>query len=275
MKCLVIISSLISVCYGGLSGSYLPGTTTGVVFGGSGLGLGGGSGSYYRGSETSIFPVISNDPRAFEHGDSSVVQGGATNEVYYYGGHSHGDKTRLRILLNSAGRKTNVIFVKSPESGSVVVPEVIAPQSASEERTSVFVLSKKPEALGSITIPAGLSNKIVKTKPEVYYLKYNNVQDAERAVAQSLSGGRAVGTGVQTLNKDSFVRTLVDDGYGSAVSGSSISGGILGFGGAGRTLTSDLGSGATLVGGSGDHGGLFSAESSGSRYGVPGASGPY
>ncbi|KAK4877580.1 hypothetical protein RN001_010086 [Aquatica leii] len=257
MKCLVIASCLISICYGGrLSGSYLPGTTTGVVFGGAsnflGQYQGGGhitgavghdSGYGQQVSETSFFPVISNDAQIFEHGDLSLLKAGPSNEVYYYGGQSFGDKTRLRINLNAGQRKTNVLFVKSPESGSVVIPEVIAPKQTSEEKTSVFVLSKKGEASGAITIPAGLSNKVVKTKPEVYYLKYNNAQDAERAVAESLTSGHSVGTGVQTLTKDTFVRILNDDAFGGAATG--ISGG------------------SQIVG----HGG--------SRYGVAGASGPY
>ncbi|KAF5279121.1 hypothetical protein FQA39_LY05799 [Lamprigera yunnana] len=295
------------VHYGG-SGD-LGGLGSGLSYYGDGSGRHPYSSHYFSGpvgvsrlgAETSYFPTISGDPKLFEYGDSRVLQSVPSNEIYFYGGPSRGDKTRLRIHLNPAPRKTNVLFVKSPEAGSSIIPEVIAPKSVSEERTSIFVLSKKPDALGSITVPSALSRNVVNAKPEVYYLKYQNPQEAEHIVADTLHGGRS-GVGLHNVNKDIFVKTLVDDSLGGIGSASKFGGstiirhggigglvgnnglgsiggvnvgGLGGLGGLGGVgITGGLGSGGVGVGGVGGVGssGLLA---SGNRYGVPGASGPY
>ncbi|XP_031347085.1 elastin-like [Photinus pyralis] len=159
--------------------------------------------------------------------------------VYFYAApeEEHASRLRINIVPNSQ-RNTKIIFVKAPSYGGVV-PEVIAPPSLSEDKTLVYVLVKRPQDGGQITIPAGAGVK--QAKPEVFFIKYKSQHDAEAAIRGGLNG-QAVGSSVSDLgNESSFVRTLASGSHGHGAIGDSgfgggfghIGGGIIGTGGAG------------------------------------------
>ncbi|KAF5286132.1 hypothetical protein FQA39_LY16415 [Lamprigera yunnana] len=187
--------------------------------------------------------------------------------VYFYAApeEEHGSRLRINIVPNSQ-RNTKIIFVKAPTYGSVT-PEVIAPQSLSEDRTLVYVLVKRPENGGQITIPTGAGVK--PSKPEVYFIKYKTQHDAHQQITGGLQG-QQVGSHVPDLgNESSFVQTLSSGS--SSVIGGAHGGGIIGGGGS-------IGIGSHSSGGSisfGSHGSGSSVHTSGSNFGPAGASGPY
>ncbi|KAF5286126.1 hypothetical protein FQA39_LY16409 [Lamprigera yunnana] len=276
-----------------LSGSYLPTSNIGVVthlgggagghFGTSGIynTVGATDGSLESGGLGNAYNEINYNNQGSYDGTSGNVLGGNIGlissaaggyggvpneiEVHFYGG-SQQEQSRLRIHVAPTPSRNRVLFVKSPDSGSRIVPEIVVPNRASEERTVVYVLSKKSEPIGSINIPAEVTNNVVKSKPQVYYLKYKNAQDAERAVVETLNG-RNVGSSVTPISDGAtFIKYL------ATVKPGSISGVLGSLGGDGVSIGHGLSVGST-------HGGHLGSSlkgvvgSSSGRYGAPGASG--
>ncbi|KAK5642917.1 hypothetical protein RI129_009084 [Pyrocoelia pectoralis] len=200
---------------------------------------------------------------SFEGHSGGIGIGGGFQDqkhVYFFAAPDEESSGRLRIqIVPNSQRNTKIIFVKAPSYGSVQ-PEVIAPPSISEDKTLVYVLVKRPEHGGVISIPAGAGVKAA--KPEVYFIKYKTQQDAQQQIAGGLHG-QQVGANIPDLgNEANFVRTLE-----SGISGGSIGG------------TFSQGSGIGSIGsiGSGSQSSsIFSTGSSGSsQFGPAGASGPY
>ncbi|KAF2896498.1 hypothetical protein ILUMI_09678 [Ignelater luminosus] len=268
MKLLVLVLSVVVAAFarpdvseigGGLSGSYLPGVGSGSSI------LGGGIGGGYNGIGGGIGGIGGI-------GGGGVGVGGNHQDqkhVYFYAAPDDEGPARLKInIAPSSHKNTKIIFIKAPSAGGVI-PEVIAPPSQHEDKTLVYVLVKKQQQGGAITIPSSLGVK--SAKPEVFFIKYRSQQEAEQAVSQGL-GGQSVGSGLQDLgNEQAFVRSFKDSGIGGGIIGGG--GGIIGGGG-------DI-SGSSILGGSigggslGDGGISISANAGGARYGAPGASGPY
>ncbi|XP_031346946.1 uncharacterized protein LOC116173561 [Photinus pyralis] len=134
--------------------------------------------------------------------------------VYFFASPDTREHSRLRIqIVPNSQRNTKIIFVKAPSYGALV-PEVVAPPSISEDKTVVYVLVKKHQHDGQITIPAGVG--IRPSKPEVYFIKYKSQHDAAEAVKEGTSG-QPVGTNVpEVANEEKFVNTFERD-YGVGV----------------------------------------------------------
>ncbi|KAB0794411.1 hypothetical protein PPYR_11250 [Photinus pyralis] len=177
----------------------------------------------------SYLPVSDQSaPTAWENGVYGYGGGYQASQgekhVYFFASGEQPEYSRFRIYVEPSSRKnTKIIFVKAPSHGGVI-PEVIAPPSLAEDKTLVYVLVKKPED-GSVTIPAGVGVK--QTKPEVFFIKYNNKHDAKAQVNLGVEGQR-VGVKVPDLaNENVFISTLgsgaehsseVGGGYQSFVS---------------------------------------------------------
>lgn len=86
-------------------------------------------------------------------------------------------KLRRPISLPPPQKHYKIIFVKAPTESRAPQIVPVAPQN--EEKTIVYVLVKKPED------PEVIVPKIEQkppTKPEVYYIKYNNKQDSQAVI---------------------------------------------------------------------------------------------
>ncbi|KAB0795940.1 hypothetical protein PPYR_10001 [Photinus pyralis] len=169
--------------------------------------------------------------------------------IYFFAapGEEHLARTRINVVPSSQ-KNTKIIFIKAP-TYAAIQPEVIAPPSISEDKTLVYVLLKKPEAAGQLTIP--VSSSLKQSKPEVYFIKYKSQHDAASAIHNGL-GGQPVGSSVSEVGSESnFVRTLDSGAHHGGTDGS---------------FTSQVSS-TTNFGGS--------SISSGSNFGPAGASGPY
>ncbi|KAK5644740.1 hypothetical protein RI129_006040 [Pyrocoelia pectoralis] len=191
-------------------------------------------------------------------GDAGSFGGYQQNQkhVYFFSAPDQPEYSRFRIFVTPSSQKnTKIIFVKAP-SHAGVIPEVIAPPSSAEDKTLVYVLVKRPDEGGSITIPTSVG--VTQTKPEVFFIKYNNKQDAQGQVSLGVEGQR-VGVKVPDLpDENVFVNTLsagnqASNGYGS---------GIESFGGNGQTDSDGILAQGGVTGSIGNHGPI-------------GASGPY
>ncbi|KAF2896499.1 hypothetical protein ILUMI_09679 [Ignelater luminosus] len=172
------------------------------------------SGSYLPGNLQFQLPHLhsradflgSNTGNKYEGYNPHLIQD--QKHVYYYAVPDDEEPARLRIHVTPSNKKnTNVIFVKAP-SYAPAVPEVIVPQHQAEEKTKVFVLVKKPEQPAPISIPAPAP---VKSHPEVYVVKYENQEEAERVLSGG-RGGHPIGFNVHNLGDEaSFVTALKSD----------------------------------------------------------------
>ncbi|KAK4875631.1 hypothetical protein RN001_012053, partial [Aquatica leii] len=126
--------------------------------------------------------------------------------VFFYASPGDGHHTKLQInVIPKSKKNTKVIFVKAPHHAGVI-PEVMAPQSLAEDKTLVYVLVKKPVQDQSISIPSGLGIK--QAKPEVFFIKYKNKEEAEAQVNKGIHGEK-VGINVLDLeNEYSFINAL-------------------------------------------------------------------
>ncbi|XP_035779989.1 transcription factor SOX-4-like [Anopheles albimanus] len=82
-----------------------------------------------------------------------------------------------------------IIFIKTPSAPSQAAQLALA-QSQTEEKTIVYVLVKKPEQLGDITLPSPAISK--PSKPEVYFIKYKTNSEGGNAAAFANAGASAV-----------------------------------------------------------------------------------
>uniref|UniRef100_A0A182N003 DM5 domain-containing protein n=1 Tax=Anopheles dirus TaxID=7168 RepID=A0A182N003_9DIPT len=79
-----------------------------------------------------------------------------------------------------------IIFIKTPHVQPSAA-QLALQQSQTEEKTIVYVLVKKPEPLGDISLPAPTVTK--PSKPEVYFIKYKtNTEEAPIGLGLSSSG---------------------------------------------------------------------------------------
>uniref|UniRef100_A0A182QHF7 DUF243 domain-containing protein n=1 Tax=Anopheles farauti TaxID=69004 RepID=A0A182QHF7_9DIPT len=82
-----------------------------------------------------------------------------------------------------------IIFIKTPHVQPSAA-QLALQQSQTEEKTIVYVLVKKPEPLGDISLPSPAVTK--PSKPEVYFIKYKtNTEEAPLGLGISSSGAVA------------------------------------------------------------------------------------
>jgi Domain of unknown function (DUF243) len=108
-----------------------------------------------------------------------------------------------------------IIFIKAPSGGSSYAGSNAAIFPQNEEKTIVYVLSKKPEDVndaGELPTPP----PAVTSKPEVFFVKYKNQQEAEGAISQIQESFREGGAGYNSPG--AFAQSL---GASSGSAGSS------------------------------------------------------
>lgn len=98
------------------------------------------------------------------------------------------------IPIGRPQKNYKIIFIKTPAFGlnSQVIP-IVPPN---EEKTIVYVLSKRPEFNQDVELPAAPVTEA--TKPEVFFIKYKNEAEAQDAQSQ-IQGNHArpkIGTSV-------------------------------------------------------------------------------
>ncbi|CAG5007304.1 unnamed protein product [Parnassius apollo] len=125
-------------------------------------------------------------------------------------------KPRQPIVLPPTQKHYKIIFIKAP-STPAQPPQIIPVPQQNEEKTLVYVLVKKPEEAQNIVLPK-LEQK-APTKPEVYFIKYNNKQDSQAVInniVSDLNKGGNVGSGYSSYTDGSTVYTTSNQGSGSS-----------------------------------------------------------
>merc|ERR1711970_1205816 len=112
----------------------------------------------------------------------------------------------------------NIVFVRAPEGNAAQDPIIVPPP---QQRTLVYVLSKKPEDGGQrvIEVPAGPASN-----PEVYFVNYGpgeNPQlpggvNLETALGAAVTPGGAAGAAPGGFNNQFRDATILDAGFGGA-----------------------------------------------------------
>ncbi|XP_053953160.1 uncharacterized protein LOC128859989 [Anastrepha ludens] len=83
-------------------------------------------------------------------------------------------ETRVRHAPAAKQKHYKIVFIKAP-APPAIRPPVVPPAPQNEEKTLIYVLHKKPEAVKDIVIPAAEPTK--PSKPEVYFIKYNTKKE--------------------------------------------------------------------------------------------------
>ncbi|KAF7265224.1 hypothetical protein GWI33_021333 [Rhynchophorus ferrugineus] len=140
---------------GGSSGSFISGGSAGSTLGGSAAGLGGG----VQVQKHIYVHVAPPEPEEF--------------------------RTPAAAPGVKATKHYKIIFIKAPSYPSYQ-QQILQQQALNEEKTLVYVLVKKPEAPGDITLPAVASPP--PSKPEVYFIRYKTKSQAAGGAIGAAAG---------------------------------------------------------------------------------------
>lgn len=106
-------------------------------------------------------------------GGSGPVQVQVTKDIYVHVAPEDNSEQ-----FNSGGsgpavarKNYKIIFIKAPSNDAAYQQQLGAALQRTEEKTIVYVLSKRPEALEQVD-SAGPGGNQTPTKPEVYFIKY-------------------------------------------------------------------------------------------------------
>ncbi|KOB67725.1 Cuticular protein PpolCPT1 [Operophtera brumata] len=187
----------------GYANGYGSGSNTGYSSGlssGFSSGLGGGSGfsngQYYQtvGGPSTVQPIYlsgSNQYQTTQYQSGEKyqqfyqVQSNEPAQVYkHFYVHSAPEepelpKPRTPIVVPPPQKHYKIIFVKTPNAESHS-SQIVPVQPQNEEKTIVYVLVKKPEEHREVIVPK--VEQKPPTKPEVYFIKYNNKEDSQAVI---------------------------------------------------------------------------------------------
>ncbi|CAH0547680.1 unnamed protein product [Brassicogethes aeneus] len=244
---------------GYVNGGYSQSSQFNSFNGGQGGGIQGGTFGGHLGSGQ-----LSQGSGQFSQGSGQFSQGssGFQSNGFYQGGtqvHKHvyvhvapeePEEIRQQAQIQAGVRQKHykIIFIKAPSYSTQ--QQIIAQQNAlKEEKTLVYVLVKKPDALADINIPAQAQAPI--NKPEVYFIRYKAQKDGINGISGT-SGISGINSGISGINSGI-------SGINSGFSGSGISGGGL-----------SIGSSSSSSGSSFSTGGIISGSTGATKYGPPG-----
>ncbi|XP_050683944.1 uncharacterized protein DDB_G0283357-like [Leptidea sinapis] len=93
-------------------------------------------------------------------------------------------KQRQPIVLPPPQKHYKVIFIKAPTQPAPA-PQIIPVSPQNEEKTIVYVLVKKPEDVKNVVLPKFETK--APTKPEVFFIKYNDKLDSQSLINNIVS----------------------------------------------------------------------------------------
>lgn len=147
----------------------------------SGNTFGVSQGSNFNGQQSSNFQQGVNSAAA-AYSDIQNLEPIITKNFYFEAAPEEPEETQgpRFVPIGRPQKNYKIIFIKTPSYGlnSQVIP-IVPPN---EEKTIVYVLSKKPEFNQDIELPSIPVTEA--TKPEVFFIKYKNDQDASDAQNQ-------------------------------------------------------------------------------------------
>lgn len=198
---------------GGTSGIQTGGTfgTSGGTFGTSGIQTGGTFGT--TGIQTGgTFGTtgISGGTTGGTFGTGGNIALGTSSiqrHVYVYSAPEEPEIiSQKQISTGAAQKHYKIIFIKTPAPPSYTAPQIQALQQ-NQEKTLIYVLVKRPEDIGDISIPTAAPTQ--PSKPEVYFIKYKTQKTAQTGGTVQ-STGTAENIGLSTGSKTQFTTTGTD-----------------------------------------------------------------
>lgn len=114
------------------------------------------------------------------------------------------------VSVGRAQKNYKVIFIKAPTYGlnSQIIP--VLPQN--EEKTIIYVLSKKPELNQDIELPPVPTTE--PTKPEIFFVKYKSEQealDAQHKIKHVYETNQPGAQGDEHYDNDQHIHTIVSE----------------------------------------------------------------
>jgi len=182
---------------GGGNGGFSSGGGNGGFGGSNGFSSGGGSGGYGGSSgggsevtqgQTQVIDISGGSSGGGNVVYKNVVKIGepiVTKHFYVHEAPEEEENARVEEKVQEIRPQKNykIIFIKAPSQPNPFSPANIPQFPQNEEKTIVYVLSKKPEGLGENgefpTPPPPVTSK-----PEVFFVKYKTKEEAEQAVAK-------------------------------------------------------------------------------------------
>lgn len=180
--------------------------TTNVIGGGYDQNIGGNIGITTGGGNLGGFGTSSSLTGGNIGGGSIGGIGNIQRHIYVYTAPQEEETFhRQQISTGQAQKHYKIIFIKTPAPASYNAPSIQA-LAQNQEKTLIYVLSKRPEDIGDISVPTATPTQ--PSKPEVYFIRYKTQNTAS-------TGTQNVGTstgdiGLQTGSKTGFTTVGTD-----------------------------------------------------------------
>ncbi|XP_050071755.1 uncharacterized protein LOC126559625 [Anopheles maculipalpis] len=179
------------------------------------LSAGGASGSF-SGASANAFSNSQVQTASFAAPQQQIVQ----KHIYVHVPPPEPEQSFQQQIVGPGLRQKHykIIFIKTPHVQPSAA-QLALQQSQTEEKTIVYVLVKKPEALGDISLPAPPVTK--PSKPEVYFIKYKtNTEEVQAPIGLgvSSSGAAQADAGLGLLSSSGVASSSASAGAVSAVS---------------------------------------------------------
>lgn len=146
-------------------------------------------------------------------GQTGVIgTSGVHRHVYVYTAPQEEEIFQQKVTATGAAQKHyKIIFIKAP-SYSTYTQQQLAAQAQSQEKTIIYVLAKKPDEPGDITLPTVAPTP--PSKPEVYFIRYKTQKEAVQPGGIVLDGATTSGhTGFDSAVDQGFVATSGAHGH--------------------------------------------------------------
>lgn len=105
-----------------------------------------------------------------------------------------------QISGGQAQKHYKIIFIKTPAPASYNSPSIQA-LAQNQEKTLIYVLSKRPEDIGDISVPTATPTQ--PSKPEVYFIRYKT-QNTASTGTENVGTTSTANIGLQTGSKTGF-----------------------------------------------------------------------
>ncbi|XP_022211837.2 uncharacterized protein LOC111067104 [Drosophila obscura] len=212
---------------------------------GSGIGIGGGIGGGIGSSSSSDSiglqglqpgPAINyNEQESYISHLANFQPAQVSKHYYIHTAPEDHDEQQIVRYVNVGRPQKNyrVVFINAPTS-TTSKAKIIANVAPVEEKTAIYVLSKKSNALD--VSAEVVTQRPVANKPEVFFVKYKTPQEAAHAQQTIQANYDALGGASETSNEgiipvSSVIGSLGDNGASGVVTDASGSLNIVGTGG--------------------------------------------
>ncbi|CAD6993501.1 alpha/beta-gliadin MM1 [Ceratitis capitata] len=152
-----------------------------------------------------------------------------TKDIYIHSAPEDQEETLLGQQLDNAPIRKNyrIVFIKAPQHNIRLAGAALKhAQNANEEKTVIYVLSKKPDLTEVQQQLAQAQGQQKSHKPEVYFIKYKTQEEAQRAQQEIQAQYDALGGSTHISDEGVAPLTSVGSGGSLNLGGGGGSGGF-------------------------------------------------